>query len=326
MKRYITVHKFIGLVLLLMMIAGISLAQQAAAPTTAADPAAAATVPAPGSAISQESFMWFLLILVGILMLVVLVMIIGTLLAIDYFFREKYGHSFLPVLPAPQMGNLWARISGSKPVSKNADKALGHEYDGIVELDNAAPPIFNYILWGTILYAVIYLLVFHVFDLSPLQDDEYKEEMRVAKIEQDKRLANAKDNITADNVAVLTAETDLAKGKEIFETNCVACHGDKAQGANGPNLTDKHWIHGGGIKNVFTTITTGVQGKMQAWEKTLKPMERAQVASYVLSLPYAKGKEPEGEEWQEEPKAEEAKADSTKTGAAKETDGKVAQK
>ena len=73
-------------------------------------------------------------------------------------------------------------------------------------------------------------------------------------------------------------------------------------GAIGPNLTDEYWILGGGIKNVFHTITEGGRdGKgMVAWKGTLKPSEIQLVASYVLSLKGSNPKdpkEPEGDVW-----------------------------
>ena len=73
-------------------------------------------------------------------------------------------------------------------------------------------------------------------------------------------------------------------------------------GGIGPNLTDDYWILGGGIKNVFNTISEGGRaGKgMVAWKTNLKPSEIAQVASYVLSLhgtTPANPKDPEGEIW-----------------------------
>ena len=76
-------------------------------------------------------------------------------------------------------------------------------------------------------------------------------------------------------------------------------------GGIGPNLTDNHWILGGGIKNVFKTISQGGRnGKgMIAWKQSLKPSEMAQVASYVLTLQGktpANPKAPEGEIWMEE--------------------------
>ena len=57
-------------------------------------------------------------------------------------------------------------------------------------------------------------------------------------------------------------------------------------GGIGPNLTDKYWILGGGIKDVFKTVSEGGRsGKgMIAWKQQLKPLQIAQVSSYVLSL------------------------------------------
>jgi len=101
----------------------------------------------------------------------------------------------------------------------------------------------------------------------------------------------------------LTDAADLAAGKEIFTTNCVACHRADAGGQIGPNLTDDKWILGGGIKNVFHTITNGGRdGKgMIAWSKSgLKPKDIQLVASYVLSLQGSNPKDPkapEGEVW-----------------------------
>ena len=76
-------------------------------------------------------------------------------------------------------------------------------------------------------------------------------------------------------------------------------------GGIGPNLTDNRWILGGGIKNVFHTISEGGRnGKgMIAWKQSLKPAEMAQVASYVLTLQGttpANPKEAEGDIWVDE--------------------------
>ena len=88
-------------------------------------------------------------------------------------------------------------------------------------------------------------------------------------------------------------------------------------GGIGPNLTDKHWILGGGIKNVFHTISEGGRsGKgMISWKNDLKPIEMAQVASYVLSLQGttpANPKEAEGDLWQPEG-TEDQNSNDTKT-------------
>jgi cytochrome c oxidase cbb3-type subunit 3 len=115
---------------------------------------------------------------------------------------------------------------------------------------------------------------------------------------------NAKDLVDASTVELLTEASDLAAGKQIYDTNCVACHMADGGGGIGPNLADQHWILGGGIKNVFSTISEGGRdGKgMVAWKQILKPVEMAQVASYVLTLQGttpANPKEAEGELWEE---------------------------
>ena len=70
-------------------------------------------------------------------------------------------------------------------------------------------------------------------------------------------------------------------------------------------MTDKYWILGGGIKNVFNTISEGGRsGKgMVPWKNVLSPSEMQEVASYILTFQGtnpADGKEPQGEIWEEE--------------------------
>jgi cytochrome c oxidase cbb3-type subunit 3 len=95
----------------------------------------------------------------------------------------------------------------------------------------------------------------------------------------------------------------LNEGKATFEKLCSACHRADAGGQVGPNLTDEYWIHGGGIHNVFKTITYGVPDKgMLSWKSQLTPKQIQQVASYILSLKGsnpAGGKEPQGDKWVE---------------------------
>ncbi|MFO0486617.1 MAG: c-type cytochrome [Sphingobacteriia bacterium] len=282
----------------------------------AAEPA---TTQAGANPLATSELFWFLFSLVALLLVVVIVLVVATIMMLDYFFREKYGYSILPRVSLPKFSLGWSRFTGQKPARANSDQELGHDYDGISELDNAAPPIFNYILYGTVLFAVVYLLVFHVFNAAPLQAEEYDREVKLAELEAEKRATGALDKVTAETVELLTDATNLAAGKAIFQENCVACHGDQGQGVNAPNLTDEYWIHGHTVGNVFNTITVGVQEKgMAAWEGILKPKQRAQVASYILSLPPAKGRAPEGEK---APSSCEAEKDSPADTATVEAKG-----
>ncbi len=198
--------------------------------------------------------------------------------------------------------NFWKKLTGNKPIEKEGEIILDHNYDGIRELDNNLPPWWVWMFYATIIFGVIYLVRFHIFKDYD-QDLEYEQEVAAAQLEIEAYKKTAKGLVDANTVELLTDAADISAGKTVFETNCVACHMADGGGGIGPNLTDDHWILGGGIKEVFTTISEGGRdGKgMISWKQTLKPVEMAQVASYILQeingTTPANPKAPEGELW-----------------------------
>lgn len=207
---------------------------------------------------------------------------------------------------------VWSKLTGNKPIEKEGEIILDHNYDGIRELDNELPPWWVWMFYATAVFAVIYLVRFEVYDDYD-QALEYEQEVAAATLAIEEYKKTAKDLVDANTVELLTEASDLSAGKAIFESTCVACHMADGGGGIGPNLTDENWILGGGIKNVFNTISEGGRdGKgMVAWKQTLKPVEMAQVASYLLTFQGttpANPKAPEGDIWVDEnaPKQEEA--------------------
>lgn len=195
----------------------------------------------------------------------------------------------------------YKKLLAKKPIEKEQEIILDHNYDGIRELDNVLPPWWVYMFYATIVFAVVYLVRYHIFD-GVNQDEEYEIAVAEARAEIEEYKKTAKDLIDVNTVELLTGKQDIAAGKTVFEANCVACHKVDGGGGIGPNLTDDYWILGGGIKNVFNTISEGGRdGKgMVAWKTDLRPSEMAQVASYVLSLHGtnpADAKDPEGDLW-----------------------------
>jgi cytochrome c oxidase cbb3-type subunit 3 len=189
-----------------------------------------------------------------------------------------------------------------KQVEDEGELLLDHDYDGIKELDNNLPPWWVYLFYICIVFAVVYLVRFEIMG-GDNQEMELKKEMAQAQKEIAEYKKNAPDLMDENSVTLLTGAADLAAGKAIFTTNCVACHRADGGGQIGPNLTDDKWILGGGIKNVFHTVTNGGRdGKgMIAWSKSgLKPKDIQLVSSYVLSLQGTNPKDPkapEGEVW-----------------------------
>ncbi|WP_276168137.1 cbb3-type cytochrome c oxidase N-terminal domain-containing protein [Zobellia alginiliquefaciens] len=218
---------------------------------------------------------------------------------------------------------MYQKMLGSKPIEEESEIILDHNYDGIRELDNNLPPWWVYLFYASIVFGVVYLLRFHVFN-DYTQDEEYEQEVAAAQIEIEEYKKTAKGLVDANTVELLTDASDISAGKVIFESNCVACHMADGGGGIGPNLTDQNWILGGGIKNVFHTISEGGRdGKgMIAWKQNLKPAEIAQVASYVLSFQGttpANPKAPEGDIWVD-PNAPEQSAPALETHIEQEID------
>ncbi len=195
----------------------------------------------------------------------------------------------------------YKKLLGQKPLEEEGEIILDHNYDGIKELDNNLPPWWLYGFYVSIIFGAVYLLKYHVFD-GDTQYDELETELAEARTAIEEYKKTAKDLVDINTVEVLTDAADLKAGQSLFETNCVACHKADGGGGIGPNLTDEYWILGGGIKNVFKTISEGGRsGKgMIAWKQNLKPYEMAQVASYVLQFQGttpAEPKAPEGDIW-----------------------------
>lgn len=170
-------------------------------------------------------------------------------------------------------------------LEKEADVLLDHDYDGIKELDNALPPWWKWGFYFTVFVAVIYLFRFHIVHSGPTPLQEYDKEMAVAAAKLEDFKKNSKEAFDEKTVTLADAK-GIAEGKKIFAGTCFPCHGASGEGnAVGPNLTDKYWLHGGSLGEVFKTITTGVPDKgMQAWGKTFSPADVKNIASYIMSL------------------------------------------
>lgn len=165
---------------------------------------------------------------------------------------------------------------------------MGHDADGITELDNNLPRWWVWLFVLCCVWALGYLIYFHVMG-GPGQIAQYDAEMAKAA-EAKAALAAAAPAPEAGQPAAAAEEPSkdeatLAQGKDLFIKNCVACHGPDGGGLIGPNMCDDYWIHGPKFTDNVRIINEGVLAKgMIAWKGVLKPEEIHAVASYLYTL------------------------------------------
>lgn len=180
-------------------------------------------------------------------------------------------------------------------MSNGHDDWMGHDYDGIQEYDNPLPGWWTAVFAVTVVFSAGYWAYYHVLDKGASREADYLAEVKEADLQFAKfKLPALQD----DEVLAIAADPQqVERGKAVYGERCAVCHGDKAEGKIGPNLTDAAWIHGGKPAQVFRTIGNGVTTKgMPAWRLTLEPQDVKAVTAFVCSVrnSHVPGKAPQG--------------------------------
>ena len=231
----------------------------------------------------------------AVLLLLILVSLVAiyVIRVLNYLTAEtqrQQGQALQAKKASPQ--EWWKRfvqkMNASVPVEQEKDIEMDHSYDGIRELDNHLPPWWKWLFYGTIGWAVVYLIAFHLTDTLPLSQDEYKRELALAEEEIRKYEASQPQAAVDENTLEYSNDAaTIANGKTVFmNNNCGGCHRSDGGGNTiGPNLADEYWLHGGEVKKVFQTIKNGVVEKgMPAWGKSMSAQDVRDVTFFVLSL------------------------------------------
>jgi cytochrome c oxidase cbb3-type subunit 3 len=190
----------------------------------------------------------------------------------------------------------------ARPASDPRDRdeqaqLLDHEYDGIREYDNPLPRWWVWIFAGSFWFSVAYYFHYHVSHNGQSVSAEYEADMQEARELQAK--ASLAQPVSEASLGQLMTDAALMKDAQaLYGLRCAPCHGARAEGVIGPNLTDSAWIHGqGALTDIYAVIDQGVLAKgMPAWGKQLSPIEVRKLAAYVgtqrgKAVP---GKAPEG--------------------------------
>jgi cytochrome c oxidase cbb3-type subunit III len=221
-----------------------------------------------------DGLLYLMLLLIGFE-----VLIIGILISCIKLFTKK------AVEVEVEEPSFFEMMNASVAIEKESEIMLDHNYDGIIELDNDLPPWWKYGFYLTIVFAVVYMVNHHVIGKEMLQADEYNTSIQMANIAKEEYQKKNANNVNENSVTMLTDQAEIAKGAAIYKENCFACHGKLGEGGVGPNLTDDYWLHGGSIKNIFSSIKYGWPDKgMKAWQADFSPVQIHQLASYIKTL------------------------------------------
>ncbi len=185
-------------------------------------------------------------------------------------------------------------------------ETVGHEWDGIEELNTPLPRWWLWTFYITIVWAIGYTVVYPAWPMVSnftkgsfgwTSRGQYDEQM---KLEAAKR-APITDAIEKIPMADLPRNPQLMAaaiegGRAAFKVYCVQCHGSGAAGSKGfPNLNDDDWLWGGDLQTVHATLVNGIRqpgnndtrnSMMPAFGRDgiLKPAEIQSLVAHVQAI------------------------------------------
>jgi cytochrome c oxidase cbb3-type subunit 3 len=191
-------------------------------------------------------------------------------------------------------------------------ESMGHEFDGIEELNNPMPKWWVYLFYFLLAWSVGYLALYPGlgnfkgmlgWESSNQGIKTLEESRKLAAEDREAGVLNQleRENIKADEtfgpifkamserpIIDLAYDSQAVKvGQRLYLQNCALCHGSDARGSNGfPDLTDSDWLYDGSPEGIKETLMHGrtAQG-MLAWESVLGGDQGVkEMTAYVLKL------------------------------------------
>ncbi len=185
-------------------------------------------------------------------------------------------------------------------------ETVGHEWDGIEELNTPLPRWWLWTFYATIIFAIVYVVLYPAWPMVEKATDgvlgwssrgELAEEMRLA----DQAQVGFREQLARVPIERLPDDGELmaravAGGRAAFQVNCSQCHGSGGAGDQKlgyPNLNDDAWLWGGDLKAIEYTIVHGVrwaeddetrQSVMPPFEGAFDEAQLGAVVDHVLSL------------------------------------------
>jgi cytochrome c oxidase cbb3-type subunit 3 len=185
-------------------------------------------------------------------------------------------------------------------------ETMGHEWDGIEELNTPLPRWWLWAFYASIAWAFVYVILYPAWPLvdratagvlgwtsaGQLSEEMEREKARRAPLMR--AIAETPIERLAEDPRLMQAA--IEGGRSAFKVSCIQCHGSGAAGSKGyPNLNDDDWLWGGDISAIHFTIQHGVRqpdhdatrmSQMPAFGRDgiLQPAEVADVTAYVRTI------------------------------------------
>jgi cytochrome c oxidase cbb3-type subunit 3 len=200
-------------------------------------------------------------------------------------------------------------MSDKTGVNKRIDaptgtETVGHEWDGIEELNTPLPRWWLWTFYACIAWAAVYVVLYPAWPLIDKATAGTLGWSSRGDLAKDMSAADMARQGMVERIAVTDIEklpaspemmqAAVAGGAAAFKINCVQCHGAGAAGSAGyPNLNDDDWIWGGTLTEIEYTLNHGIRWEgadatrvnyMPAFEGMFQPAQVKALTGHVLSL------------------------------------------
>ena len=149
-------------------------------------------------------------------------------------------------------------------------ETVGHEWDGIEELDTPMPRWWLWTFYATIAWAAVYVVLYPAWPLvdratAGVLGWSSRGQLEKELAERGTELAPIKAAVARTPIERLPDNPELYQaavegGRAAFRMHCVQCHGSGAAGSPGyPNLNDDDWLWGGDLGAIEFTIIHGIR-------------------------------------------------------------------
>ncbi len=196
---------------------------------------------------------------------------------------------------------------GSKRIDEpTGTEFVGHEWDGIEELNTPLPRWWLWTFYATVLWSLVYVILYPAWPLIEKGTEgvlgwtsrgQLAEEVAAAQADR----APLMRALAETPIEQLPNDPELmqqavAGGRAAFQIHCVQCHGAGAAGYPGyPNLNDDDWLWGGNLTEIEYTLLHGIRhpGDPQSRNSMMPAFGRdgilngsqiGQIAEHVLAL------------------------------------------